>query len=85
MPKMSSLHLKTKELLRFQSGMWLMPMGLRKLLTKYELNITQDKGVIKVLFSNKVAKAMRYVADAYSPKESPYKIWTQYDLRQRSY
>ena len=27
---------------------------------------------------------MRYVADAYSPKESPYKIWTQYDVRQRS-
>ena len=23
--------------------------------------------------------AMRYVADAYHPKEPPYKIWTQYN------
>ena len=28
---------------------------------------------------------MRYVADAYCLKESPYQIGTQYDLRQRSY
>ena len=27
----------------------------------------------------------RYVADAYCPKELSYQIWTQYDLRQRSY
>ena len=26
---------------------------------------------------------MRYVADAYSPKEPPYKIWNEYDLRQK--
>ena len=38
----------------------------------------------KESFCNQVTKAMRYVADAYSPKESPYKIWTQYDVRQRS-
>ena len=35
--------------------MWLMPIGLRKLLTKYELNITQDKGVIKVSFFNQIS------------------------------
>ena len=28
---------------------------------------------------------MRYMADAYCPREPPYQIWTQYDLRQRSY
>ena len=38
----------------------------------------------KESFASQVTKAMRYVADAYSPKESPYKIWAQYDLRQRS-
>ena len=31
------------------------------------------------------AIATRYVADAYCPKEPPYQIWTQYDLRQMSY
>ena len=59
-----------------------MAIGSRKLLTKYELRITSDE--TKESFCNQVTKAMRYVADAYSPKESPYKIWTQYDLRQRS-
>ena len=29
--------------------------------------------------------ATRYVDDAYHPKESLYQIWTQYDIRQRSY
>ena len=33
---------------------------------------------------NLVTIAMRFVADAYCPKEAPYQIWTQYDLRQRS-
>ena len=28
--------------------------------------------------------ATRYVADAYCPKEPPYQIWTQYNLRQWS-
>ena len=27
----------------------------------------------------------RHVADAYCPKEAPCQIWSQYDLRQRSY
>ena len=27
----------------------------------------------------------RYEADAYCPKEPPYQMWNQYDLRQRSY
>ena len=48
--------LKTKELtvvamvtqLPQQSGMWLMPVILRKLHTKYELNSTQDKRVIYI-------------------------------------
>ena len=31
-----------------------------------------------------VTMAMRYVADAYCPKEPPYQIWTQYNLRQWS-
>ena len=34
---------------------------------------------------NLVTIATRYVADAYCPKEPPYQIWTQYDLRQMSY
>ena len=33
---------------------------------------------------NLVTIAKRHVADAYCPKEPPYQIWTQYDLRQRS-
>ena len=32
-----------------------------------------------------VSMAMRYEADAYCPKEPPYQMWIQYDLRQRSY
>ena len=35
--------------------------------------------------STKFPKQTRYVADAYYPKERPYQIWTQYDLRQMSY
>ena len=34
---------------------------------------------------NLVTIATRYVADAYCLKESPYQIWSQYDLRQRTY
>ena len=34
---------------------------------------------------NLVTIATRYVADAYCPKEPPYQIWTQSNLRQRSY
>ena len=33
---------------------------------------------------NLVTMANRYVADAYCPKEPPYQIWTQYNLRQWS-
>ena len=29
--------------------------------------------------------ATRYVADAYHPKEPPYQIWAQYNLKQRNY
>ena len=34
---------------------------------------------------NSVTIASRYVADAYLPKEPPYQIWTQSNLRQKSY
>ena len=30
---------------------------------------------------NLVTIAMRYVADAYCPKDPPYQIWTQYNLK----
>ena len=30
---------------------------------------------------NPVIIAMRYVADAYYPKEPPYQIWAQYNIR----
>ena len=50
-----------------------MSIGLRKLITKYELIMAKDKGVIKVSFSNQVTKTVRYAADAYSPKEPPCK------------
>ena len=30
---------------------------------------------------NVVAIAIRYIADAYCPKEPPCQIWTQYNLR----
>ena len=34
---------------------------------------------------NQVSIETRYEADAYCPKEPPYQMWTQYDLRIRSY
>ena len=34
---------------------------------------------------NLVAIATRYAADAYLSKEVSYEVWTQYDLRQKSY
>ena len=61
----------------------------KNLHTTYELNATQNKGVIEVLswlpwqlgyHSNEV-----YMADAYRLKEPPCQIWSQYDLKQRSY
>ena len=35
--------------LSWQQGMWLMHLVSKKLHTKYELNMTQNKGVIEVL------------------------------------
>ena len=32
-------------------------------------------------YGNKVTIAVRYEADAYSPKEPSYQIWTQYDFK----
>ena len=32
---------------------------------------------------NLVTIAMRYVADAYFPKEPPYQVWTQSNIKQR--
>ena len=34
---------------------------------------------------NWITIAMRYVADAYLPKEAPYQIRTEIDLKQRSH
>ena len=34
---------------------------------------------------NQVHITTRFEADAYCLKEPPYQMWTQYDLRQRSY
>ena len=56
-----------------------MPIASRKLLTKYELNMTSDKGVLRFHFGrhgNQGTIAMRYVADAYCLKEAPCQIWT---------
>ena len=33
-------------------------------------------------YGNLVTIAMRYVADAYCPKEPPYQIWIEYAFRQ---
>ena len=55
--------------------MRLMPITLRELHTKYDLNRTQDK---------RVTIATRYVADAYHSKESPYPIMNLIQLRQRA-
>ena len=64
------------------------PIVPKNLHTKHGLDMTYDKRVIDVscgCHGNLVTIATRYVADAYHPKEPPYQIWTQYDLRQRSY
>ena len=34
---------------------------------------------------NLVIIAMRYMADAYCPKQPPYQVWTQYNFRERSW
>ena len=47
-----------------------MPIILKKLYTKYELNRTQDKRVITVV----AMVTMRYVADAYHTKKASYQI-----------
>ena len=36
-------------------------------------------------YGNLVTIAMRYMADAYCPNESPYQIWTKYGLRLRNH
>ena len=49
-----------------------MPIILRKLHTKYDLNRTQDRRVIYIkpwLHGNLVTIATRYVDDAYRPEE----------------
>ena len=65
-----------------------MPIVPRNLHTKYGLNTTKTKELVTYYsgcHDNLVTMATRYVADAYCPKEPPYQIWTQYDLRQVSY
>ena len=62
-----------------------MPIVPKKLHAKYELKTKELVTCYCGCHGNLVTIAMRYVADAYCPKEPPYQIWTQYDLRQRSY
>ena len=71
---MDSIQLKTKELLTYYCGC----QG--NLVTKTKESLIYYCGC----YGNLVTIATRYVADAYCPKETPYQIWTQYDLRQRS-
>ena len=54
-----------------------MPVTLRKLRTKYDLNRTQDKRVIYITLwchGNQVTIATRYVADACHTKKASYQI-----------
>ena len=65
--------------------MWLMPIASRNLHTKCELNTCKAKELLPYhcgCHGNLATIAMRYVADAYCPKEPPYQIWTEYDIRQ---
>ena len=68
-----------------QQCMWLslLPQGISI------PNVNSIKYEVKELLTyhcgchgNLVTIAMRYVADAYHPKEPPYQIWAQYDIRQ---
>ena len=57
-----------------------------KLQRCHELNMTNALLMFHSgCHGNQVSIATRYEADAYCPKEPPYQMWTQYDLRQRSY
>ena len=65
-----------------------MPIVLRKLYTnRISIQLKTKELLIHHCgcHGNIVTKAMRYVADAYCPKEAPCQIWSKYDLRQRSY
>ena len=64
-----------------------MPIVPRNLQTKYGLNTTKINELLMFysdFHGNLVTITTRYVADSYCPKEPPYQICTQYDLRQRS-
>ena len=72
--------------LPWHPGMWLMPIIPRNLLPN--MSSIQLKAKELLMFhsgchGNWVTIAARYVADSYCPKQPPYQIWTQYDLRQR--
>ena len=57
-----------------------------KLQSCHELNMTNALLMFHSgCHGNQVSTVMKYEADAYCPKEPLYKMWTQYDLRQRSY
>ena len=63
-----------------------MSIASRTFLTKYELNMTKELMIFNFRCqNNQVAITVRYVTDAYCPKETAYGMQTQYDLRQRSY
>ena len=71
-----------------QQGMRLMPIVPKT--TVPNVNLIQFKTKELLMYhcgchGNLVSIATRYVADPYLPKEPPYQIWTQYNIRQRSY
>ena len=74
-----------------QRGMRLqpvVPMNLRTSVPDVDSIRPKTKELLMYCCSchgNLVTTAMRYMADAYSPKEPPCQLWAQYILRQRSY
>ena len=65
-----------------------MPLIPKKLHTKFELIQLKTKELLRFHFGchgNSVTIALRYVADVYCPKEHPCQIWTQCNLRPKSY
>ena len=65
-----------------------MPIVSSNLHIKYELNTPKTNEVLMFhsgCHGNQVSIATRYETDAYCPKESPYQMWTQSNLRQKSH
>ena len=65
-----------------------MPIVPKNHYTKYDSIRLKTKELLMYhcgCYGSQVTIARRYVADAYRPIEPAYQIWTQYDLRQKSY